>query len=148
MRPTAIFRLLLLGVFLSASVVGCSNSGDVPTYQVTGKVTFPDGTPLHGGRIIFNSVDHGVAARGTIDEDGTFRLGTYGAADGAVAGPHRASIHAARPDGYNPDDPVQRQAPAIIDPRFKRPDTSGLKFEVTPDGENHFDIEVQAPDSN
>ncbi len=148
MRPTAIFRGLLLGAWLFASVVGCSNSGDVPTYQVTGKVTFPDGSPLHGGWVIFHSADHATAARGTIDEEGMFRLGTYAAADGAVAGLHRVVVVPGKPENYDPDDPVQRQALIMIDRRFSRPDTSGLKYEVDPEGENHFDIEVEARDSN
>ncbi len=145
MRPVAI-----VGVLFCASIVGCFGSGDMPTYQVTGKVAFPDGSPLKGGWIIFNSVDHpGANARGTISkEDGTFLMGTHVPDDGAVVGQHRVSIQAARPEGFDPDNPAMRNAPAIIDPRFTRPDTSGLQFEVTSDGENHFEIEVQAEEAN
>jgi hypothetical protein len=122
-------------------VVGCRDDGRLSTYKVTGKVVLSNGTPLQGGWIVCESPQHGLAARGVIDTDGTFRLGTFEQSDGAVAGKHRVAITPATPAGYHPD---QGRLPPTIDRRFMHMDTSGLEFEVTPAGVNHFEITVQS----
>jgi hypothetical protein len=58
-----------VGFLLTAvAVPGCSGHGTVPTYDVSGAVTF-DGTPLPHGSIVFDSVD-GLTApvMGAIEE--------------------------------------------------------------------------------
>jgi hypothetical protein len=133
-------RNTLFVVSLLALLAGCSDDDRLPTYQVTGKVVFSDGTPLKGGWIIFECPERGLAARGVIEIDGTYRLGTYEESDGAVAGKQLVAITPALPDGYDPD---QGPEPAMIHRRFTHMDTSGLKFEVTPDGTNHIEITVE-----
>ena len=135
-------RDTLLAVWLAAFVVGCSDDDRLPTYEVTGEVVFSNGTPLKGGWIIFESPEQGLAARGVIDTNGTFRLGTYEQSDGAVAGKQLVAITPATPDGYDPD---KGRAHPIIHRRFTHMNTSGLVFEVTPGGENHFEITVEPP---
>ena len=135
-------RDMLLVVWLAAFVVGCSDDDRLPTYQVTGKVVFSNGTPLKGGWIIFESPEQGLAARGVIDTNGTFRLGTYEQFDGAVAGKQLVAITPATPDGYDPD---KGRANPLIHQRFTHMDTSGLEYEVIPDGKNHFKIPVEPP---
>ena len=135
-------RDTLLGIWLAAFVLGCSNGDRLPTYEVTGKVVFSDSTPLKGGWIIFESSEQGLAARGVIDTNGTYRLGTYEQSDGAVAGKQLVAITPATPDSYDPD---RGRAHPIIHRRFTHMDTSGLEFEVTPGGENHFRIIVEPP---
>jgi hypothetical protein len=129
----------LLVVPLVAILAGCSDDDRLPTYQVTGKVVFSDATPLKGGWVIFENPEQGLAARGVIDIDGTYRLGTYEESDGAVAGKHFVAITPAPPDGYDPDEGHEHP---IIHRRFAHMDTSGLEFEVTPDGDNHIEITV------
>ena len=79
-------RDMLFVFWLAVLVVGCSDDGRLSTYKVTGKVVLSNGTPLKGGWILFESPKQGLAARGVIDTDGTFRLGTYEQSVGAVAG--------------------------------------------------------------
>ena len=132
----------LFVAWLAVSLVGCSDDNRLPTYEVTGKVVFSDGTPLQGGWIIFESPEHGLAGRGVIDTNGTYRLGTYEQSDGAVAGKQLVAITPATPDGYDPD---KGRARPVIHRRFTHMDTSGLEFAVTPGGENHFEITVEPP---
>ncbi len=132
----------LLVAWLVAFVVGCGDGDRLPTYEVTGKVVFSNGAPLQGGWIIFESPEHGLAARGVIDRNGTYRLGTYERSDGAVAGKQLVAITPATPHGYDPD---KGGSQPVIHRRFTHMDTSGLEFEVTPHGENHFEITVEPP---
>ena len=62
------------------------------TYPVSGHVQFADGEPVRTGTIELESKEHGTSATGTIQEDGTFVLGTYTPDDGAAAGNHRAIV--------------------------------------------------------
>ena len=133
---------ILFVIWLVVPIAGCSDGGRLPTYEVTGKVVFSDGAPLQGGWIIFESPEHGLAARGVIDTNGMYRLGTYEQSDGAVAGKQLVAITPARPHGYDPDKGRSR---GVIDQRFTHMDTSGLEFDVTPDGKNHFEITVEPP---
>ncbi|WP_417385740.1 carboxypeptidase regulatory-like domain-containing protein [Gimesia sp.] len=70
---------------------GCG-SDKIPTYPVSGRVQFADGEPVRTGTIELESEEHGTSATGTIQEDGTFVLGTYTPDDGAAAGKHRAIV--------------------------------------------------------
>jgi hypothetical protein len=125
-----------------AALCGCRDDGRLPTYEVTGKVVFSDGGPLPGGWIIFESPEHKKAARGVVETDGTFRLGTYEQEDGAVAGRQLVAITPASPQGIDPD---KSTAPPVIDPKYSHMDTSGVEVEVLPDGENEFTITVERP---
>jgi len=134
MRP--IF-FTVLAVFL-ACVLGCSNK-----VQVTGTVTFEDGTPLTAGTVVFdNGRDQ---ARGVISEDGTYRLSSIGHHDGIAPGEYGVYITGAF--GFSgsavatattvprPDD--------LIDTRFTSVETSGLSVVV--EGRTVFDIIVTPP---
>ncbi len=136
MKTTAWLALAMLSAL--PGVTGCGRDG-LPTYPVTGKVVFPNGRPLEGGTIVFESVDHPVAARSVIDMDGSFRLGTYEKGDGAVAGLHRVGITPADPMEIDRD---ERRPPRVIHPKYKDIDESGLEFEVQAKGPNEFEIEV------
>src|SRR5260370_23831932 len=85
------FRLLVLPVLflLVAGMSGCSSG----LYPVKGKVVFKDGTPLKGGIVVFESLDHDrVMARGDIGSDGTFSLSTNKPGDGALPGKYRVLV--------------------------------------------------------
>jgi len=140
MRSCVRSRILAAALLV---VAGC-DSDRLSTYEVTGKVVFEDGTVLRGGWIVCESVDQGLAARGIVETDGSYRLGTYGADDGVVAGRQLIAITPASPDGYDPD---ENTAPSPIDRRFMHMDTSGLEIEVDPDSANHFVLVVERPDS-
>ncbi len=71
--------------------VGCG-SDRVPTYPVSGRVVFENGSPVRHGTIEIASVEHGTTASGTIDHEGGFVLGTYTSNDGAAAGEHKVIV--------------------------------------------------------
>ena len=133
----------LIGAALLIVAAGCGEDG-VPTYPAHGKVTFPDGTPLEGGRVEFEPVasEHRVSARAVIQPDGAFELGTFQPGDGALEGEYRAIVMPPLPIG---DREGMKSLPVMIDPRFQRFDTSGLKFTVTRDGDSEFHIQVARP---
>jgi hypothetical protein len=124
-------------------LVGCADDGRVPTFQAGGIVRFADGKPLPGGAILCES-PHGLAARAMINDDGTFQLGTYESADGAVAGKHRAAIRPPTTGDFDPDSGRPSMA-SLIDDRYLSMDTSGIELEVSADGDNHFEIVVERP---
>ena len=80
--------LLIIPLLMS---LGCG-SDQIPTYPVTGRVEFTDGTPVRHGTIELESADHELSAAGKIQHDGSFVLGTYTPDDGAVAGEHKAIV--------------------------------------------------------
>ncbi len=133
--------VILLAVVVAA-VSGCGDSDRLSTYDVQGKVTFPDGSPLEGGQITFQSVEHGLSATGEIRSDGTFELTTYEPGDGAVAGLHRVAVMAAIPRNVDTDEGGYRSP---IQSRFQDTLSSGLEFTVTEDGPNDASIKVDRP---
>jgi hypothetical protein len=129
--------VLLVPVFLLLlSVTGCTRY-----YPVHGTVTYPDGTPVTEGLVVFESQDGGkaVTARGDIQPDGSYRLSIAKPGDGVPPGKYRALV-APKTDLNDVDRP---HAPAI-DPAFADFKTSGLEFEVTPDA-TEFPIHVTKP---
>ncbi|HLJ94986.1 MAG TPA: hypothetical protein VKU02_17555 [Gemmataceae bacterium] len=134
-RPSCLTALALI---LTVSA-GC---GSGITSPVRGRVVFKDGSPLTGGLVLFRPVDEKlqVSARGDIEEDGSFILGTYKVGDGAIPGKYQVAI-------TPPPRPKVREKPVgrrIIHPRYEKHETSGLEFEVKR-GDNNFTIEVEKP---
>lgn len=134
----------LLLVLLPPVLAGCGG-GPLPTYEAGGTVAFPDGSPLSGGWVEFQPVEAplSVGARGEIGPDGTFQLTTFEPGDGVIEGEHRALVVPPLPEGDRDETPTPRW---VIDPRFFRVETSGLRFTVSQDAsENQFDIQVTRP---
>lgn len=137
MRQDLRFAALLLFVAL-----GCSN-GNPATYEVTGSIRFPDGVPLSAGTIEFESLDAKppIVARGSIDANGMFELGTFDVDDGAIEGRHRVVVIDSGEIGTGAERPGLIE-PSKLDPRFSDYSTSGLVFEVKPD-KNEFTVPVE-----
>jgi hypothetical protein len=130
------FHLALLGLLLLGAT-GCGSGG---TYPVQGKVVFQDGTPLKGGIVVFESVDHAhIIARGDIAPDGTFELGTKKPGDGALAGKHRVLVAPLLPSNVK-----ESKGPRPIHPRFENFETSKLVLTVEK-RDNDFTIHVEKP---
>ncbi len=141
--------LLAMGLLAMGLLAGCSGRGRAPTYEVTGTVKLPDGTPLAGGRIMFRPAgdsDVTFAARGEIREDGTFELSTFGLGDGAVAGKHKVMVLPPTPDELM-DNPRANVGPRLfIDLSYQSLRTTPLEYRVADDGTvNHFEIVVEPP---
>jgi len=134
------YIFILLFVF----VVGC---GDHPS--VGGKVTFPDGTPLDRGEVIFESP--AMIARGEIQQNGSYTIIT-GERRGVPHGTYQVSIGGFRPTyessppppGGGPPPPPRITPPVIpIAQKFLDGATSGLVCEVK--GRTTFNITVEPP---
>ena len=134
-----------------------SCSGGRPaTYPVVGKVTFPDGSPIGvTGWVEFRPLDaeSKLGARGQMERDGSFKLGTFAEADGAVAGKY-AAIVVVVPHNVDIDSPFDIDSPEfksqvvteLIDPKYRRFETSELTFTVSEDpAKNEFHIVVERP---
>jgi len=120
---------------------GCG-SGFVP---LRGTVTFSDdGSPLTTGSVYF---DNGKAlARGKINEDGTYVVGSLKNNDGLAPGHYRVYVQAIGPDpsgalepmgpagpGTDASDasaPRLRVAVSLVDAKFNSAETSGLELNV------------------
>jgi hypothetical protein len=139
---TALF-LLLLGIALT----GCG-SGNV---LLKGTVTFSDdGSPLSCGIVMF---DNGIVnARGAVNPDGTFTVGSLKANDGLPPGEYRVSIVSAQillPCPENEDDDPENNvypppAEQLIDKRYESFETSGLTVKVDPASKT-YNISVERP---
>lgn len=129
-RPVAAALVLLLGA------AGCGPK----LYPVRGTVTLADGKPVTEGMVVFErkGEDRPVTARGEIQPDGSYRLGTHAPGDGAPPGPYRVLV-APKYDANAVDRPP---APPPFDPRYADFRTSGLEFEVKA-GSNDFPITVK-----
>ncbi|MFM1904880.1 MAG: hypothetical protein RLZZ440_2780 [Planctomycetota bacterium] len=122
---------------------GCGGSGP-RLARVEGVVTL-DGKPLSTGRVTFWPAA-GRSGSGWIEADGSFRLGTFGDADGAVVGPHKVAVTPASqtptgPPDFDRDGPVKGWPRSPIPARYSNPESSGLAFEVQP-GRNRFEIDL------
>jgi hypothetical protein len=87
------WAMLTLALVLSSGLlVGCSSN---KTASVSGKVTFKGGQAVTGGILTFSPIvgegseGSGKPATGEVKSDGSYVLGTYGTADGAVIGRHK-----------------------------------------------------------
>jgi len=128
--------ILLIWVVLAA---GCS-SDRIPTYPVSGRVVFENGNPVRHGKIELESRDYGTTATGTIDQDGSFVLGTYTADDGAVAGEHDAIVvQMVIADGSFEHTINHGDA---APPRYADYETSPLTVSVDPDRKNAVTITI------
>ena len=110
---------------------GCDTGPDL--YPVSGTVSVK-GKPLDVGRIIFEPVGEGVSAVGDIGAGGEFELFTVVEGDGVAVGTYYPVVM----DPKN-DERAKRKRLGVV-----QMDTT--KFEVTAEGPNEFDININAED--
>ena len=121
-----------------ALFTGCSDQ--LPTHPVRGKVEFNGGGPVHVGTVELKSLEHGVQARGEIQDDGSFSLTTYQPGDGAVAGRHACVVVQFVMTEELPGHMGSKVG--VIDPRYNSYATSGLQIEIQPNKTNEVLILV------
>lgn len=121
------------------SFSGCSD-GRLKTYPAKGKVVFKSGNPVHVGTVEVKSREHGVQARGSIDQDGNFLLTTYVDGDGAVAGVHDCVVVQFVMTEELKD--FKPSVVGVVHPRYASYSTSGLSVEIKPDQDNNLLIEL------
>ena len=123
MNKHLIFAILLTTVF----VTGCSN-GNVP---LKGKVTFSDDdSPLTVGTICFEN--NTTMARGDLNSDGKFVVGSLRMNDGLPPGTYRVYFtNVIAPMNTNASGRAGGFEP-LVAPKYLRSTTSGLEIDVTP----------------
>jgi hypothetical protein len=126
---------MLLFVAACLAVSGCGGI----TAPVEGRVKFKDGSDvsvLAGYEVSFQPAEGKTSAVGQIAPDGTFKLSTFGADDGALPGHHRVTV--TPPQSPDPDKPPQKPH---IPAKYADFNTSGLTVEIKP-GRNPVELEL------
>ena len=140
-----IFLPLLVIIFIA----GCGDP------KVTGKVTFPDGTPLTKGQVMFQK--EGFIASGDLQKDGTYSAGKNKDGDGLPPGTYKVFISGASTYDAAELAEIQEQiassggAPVFRTPRpvnlistkYESPGSSDLTVEVK--GRTKYDFTVEPP---
>ena len=141
---------IVLPLLAVVFAVGCGDP------KVTGKVTFPDGTPLTRGQVMFQK--DGFVASADIRSDGTYSAGKNKDGDGIPPGKYEVfiagasllggpqNVEAQPPSGLGSADPrahSMAQAISLVHSKYTSPNTSGLTVEVK--GSTKFDIKVEPP---
>jgi hypothetical protein len=132
----AINLVIGLGLLL-ISAPGCDGA---KLYPVEGAIVYPDGeavTGLAGASVEFDPIAGKEGARGEVQPDGTFRLGTHKPGDGAAPGEYRVCIQPPLPA-------LDRPAPRVLDRRYENVATSGLRVTIKAET-NHVRLEVEKP---
>ncbi len=137
-------RPLVLGAVALVCLLGCESGPKL--YPVRGKVTLPDGKPVHAGTVTF----YPDAARGNtsldlpigeLKADGTYALAS-GPKPGATAGWYKVAVNAA--ERVNPNDPYRFTW--IGHERYTNPDAAGLAVEVVESpGPTQYDLTIEPP---
>src|SRR4051794_37410421 len=125
-----------LSIAVLACLLGC---GGGKTARVSGRVKWKDGSDvsvLAGYSLTFEAEGGKTSAVGELDRDGTFKLSTFGANDGAMPGKYRVAINA--PNNPDPDKPPTRSK---LPAKYANLETSGLTAEVKP-GQNNIELEL------
>jgi len=136
-RRIVVSRVEMVLTALTLTVLSGCGSDLLPTYRARGTVSFADGTSLEYGLVEFRPVGGEItlSARGYIQADGSFELGTYEKGDGAVAGEHLAIV--------TPPSSTEL-TPGFIHPKYRSLDTSELRFEVTKNTKtNRYEFQVE-----
>ena len=133
------FTLRPFGLTLAvlACLLGC---GEGKTASVNGRVKLKDGSDvsvLAGYSLTFEADGGKSSAVGEVNLDGSFKLSTFGANDGAVPGKYRVAIN--QPNNPDPDKPPTKSK---LLAKYANLDSSGLTVEVKP-GQNNIELELE-----
>lgn len=129
-----------LGLLSIATLAGCGSG----IYPVEGKVVWPDGAAakeLEGSQVVFEQQAANTTARGTVNSEGSFRLTTNTADDGAVPGEHKVLVIEVGRKSL-PGGDGSNIAPGVMDPKFYTFESSGLTATIHP-GKNEVTLKVE-----
>jgi hypothetical protein len=131
-------RPLLILAAVALAACGCGGRA-----AVTGRVTYPDGSPVESGSVVAEGTAGGkpVLVQGTINKDGTFRLGGDRPGDGVLPGSYKVAVH---PE-YVPDEERAKGVLPAVDGKYTRYASSGFALEV-PAGGTELNLKVTRPD--
>lgn len=129
-------------LFLMIAVSGCGGGPEI--VPARGKVLY-QGQPVPNGVVMFQPVS-GQPARGDIQPDGTFVLGTNSERDGATVGPNQVRVVSRGAAESAPTDASQGEVGAgkpLVPEKFGSYGTSGLTIEVTRDRTEPYEIVLE-----
>ncbi len=129
--------LLSLGMALIVTGCGTAEPKLKPVYPVRGSV-FVSGMPATGAVVMFHPLPlgtgkaRGLTSRGTVGQDGSFRLTTYNTGDGAPEGEYVVAIYwpAARAGNSKADEDSSDLPPDRLGLRYNDPATSTVKATI------------------
>lgn len=126
-------------LFAMASCFGCGPRNN-PIFEKTvafrGSVVLANGATLPGGRVTFHPQDPTKAeARGMLDRDGRFELGTYKKNDGVMPGAYTVTIE---PLVYDQRGNMVRNRSLPIPALYTEPQSSRLTVEVKDESEQEM----------
>ncbi len=125
---------MCLAVMLLPTLAGC-DSGQLPTYPVEGTIRFKDGSFPKFGDIEFYNDAQQINARGKINRDGSFTVGTYEQGDGAVQGKHKIivlQISGTHLTAKYSDD-IKHDHGALVNKAYFDYRTSDLEWDIQPE---------------
>ena len=134
---------MALMIALTAMISGCSKSPDLAA--VEGRVTY-NGQPLKFGTVMFQNVKGGQPAIGMIQPDGSFKMVTPKAGDGAKPGSYEVVVSC-----YENHDPSKAPVAdrgdmspgkSLVPQKYMMAATSGLTAEVKPEGNEPLVFEL------
>jgi len=130
----------LLGLLIGLN--GCSRQ--IPTYAVEGQLEFEDGTKPMFGDIEFYNAEHHINARGKIQRDGSFSVGTYSEQDGAIAGSHQIVIIQNTGDYFSARfaNQIKHDHGQLVDPAYRDYRTSDLTCQIAK-GVNRIELTLR-----
>jgi hypothetical protein len=114
------YFVLLFALFF----IGCGDH-----VKVGGKVVYQDGTPVKAGIVYFE--DDVNSYRGTIQDNGSFRLGRYKDGDGIPKGKYDAYITGSYDEEISEETGAIIKMTFYIDPKYQDKNKAGLSFEIT-----------------
>lgn len=117
---------------------GCKQSENI--YPVSGTIVFEDGSPVMFGDIEFQASQELINARGKIQRDGSFTVGTRSKSDGAILGEHKVVIVQTVTNHFNLD--VVHDHGHTVDPLYSSYQTTDLTVEVKPE-KNQLNLVVK-----
>jgi hypothetical protein len=125
-------------VLVCLAIAGCGKGGA----KVTGKVSFPDGSPLTKGEVIFQNDTAQYA--GAINADGTYIMNGAVQGSGIPNGTYTVYVTGTTVVTATSPDPTLASAPKeLVAAEFTSKSKSSLTCEVK--GSMTHDIEVKAP---
>jgi hypothetical protein len=128
---------------IACLVVGCGKSVEIA--PIEGKVTYK-GQPLKFGTVMFQPMSGGQPAQGLIQPDGSFKLSTHNAGEGARLGTNQVSVRC-----YENQDPAkqggqfgggQSLGRLLIPVKYTMASSSGLTVDVKAEGNEPVVLEL------
>lgn len=161
---------LLLGICLSLAFIGCSGDDRPETARASGKVTL-NGVPVVGASVMFQPVAGGRPGTGITDDNGVYKISSYGQPDDGVAvGEHKVSVvkiagagayalspaESAKPvaaasstdslseipAATDDEQNVEPEIEYLVPQKYQNPETSGLRITVPSGGSSELHLEL------